>query len=53
MIESGQWAPDFELPDQDGRPVKLSDFRGQSAVVYFYPKAETYRNKSSRGTLWR
>ncbi|HTB49515.1 MAG TPA: thioredoxin-dependent thiol peroxidase [Solirubrobacteraceae bacterium] len=41
MVEQGQEAPDFELPDQDGRPVKLSDFRGQSVVVYFYPKAAT------------
>src|SRR6202165_1679520 len=41
MIEPGSQAPDFELPDQDGRAVKLSDFRGQSVVVYFYPKAAT------------
>jgi thioredoxin-dependent peroxiredoxin len=41
VIERGQEAPDFELPDQDGRPVKLSDFRGQPVVVYFYPKADT------------
>jgi peroxiredoxin Q/BCP len=41
MIEPGQPAPDFELPDQDGRVVKLSDFRGQPVVVYFYPKADT------------
>src|ERR1700685_2175451 len=41
MIEPGQAAPDFELPDQDGRAVKLSDFRGQNVVVYFYPKAAT------------
>jgi thioredoxin-dependent peroxiredoxin len=41
MIENGQKAPDFELPDQDGRPLKLSDFRGQAVVVYFYPKADT------------
>lgn len=41
MIEPGSPAPDFELPDQDGRPVKLSDFRGQRVVVYFYPKADT------------
>jgi thioredoxin-dependent peroxiredoxin len=41
MIEQGQAAPDFELPDQDGRAVKLSDFRGQPVVVYFYPKADT------------
>jgi peroxiredoxin Q/BCP len=41
MIEPGDTAPDFELPDQDGRAVKLSDFRGQRVVVYFYPKADT------------
>ena len=41
MIEPGQNAPDFELPDQDGNPVKLSDLRGQPVVVYFYPKADT------------
>lgn len=41
MIEPGQPAPDFELPDQDGRTVKLSDYRGQRVVVYFYPKADT------------
>ena len=41
MIEPGQPAPDFELPDQQGRAIKLSDFRGQRVVLYFYPKAET------------
>jgi thioredoxin-dependent peroxiredoxin len=41
VIEPGDAAPDFELPDQDGSPVKLSDFRGQPVVVYFYPKADT------------
>lgn len=41
MIDTGAKAPDFELPDQDGRSVKLSDFRGQPVVVYFYPKADT------------
>ena len=41
MTDPGDVAPDFELPDQDGRPVKLSDFRGQKVVVYFYPKADT------------
>jgi peroxiredoxin Q/BCP len=35
-------APDFELRDQNGETVKLSGFRGQSAVVlYFYPKDDT------------
>ena len=41
MIEPGERAPDFELPDQDGREVKLSDFRGERVVLYFYPKADT------------
>ncbi len=41
MVSQGALAPDFELPDQDGRAVKLSDFRGQPVVVYFYPKAAT------------
>jgi thioredoxin-dependent peroxiredoxin len=41
VIEPGQQAPGFELPDQDGRIVKLSDFRGTPVVVYFYPKADT------------
>jgi peroxiredoxin Q/BCP len=41
MLETGDQAPDFELPDQDGEPVKLSDLRGQTVVLYFYPKADT------------
>jgi peroxiredoxin Q/BCP len=41
VIEPGDQAPDFELPDQDGNPVKLSELRGQPVVVYFYPKADT------------
>jgi thioredoxin-dependent peroxiredoxin len=41
MIEPGQPAPDFELPDQDGTPVQLSGFRGRRVVLYFYPKADT------------
>jgi peroxiredoxin Q/BCP len=41
VIEPGEQAPDFELPDQDGRTIKLSDLRGRPVVVYFYPKAAT------------
>jgi peroxiredoxin Q/BCP len=37
MVKPGDDAPDFELPDQDGRAVKLSDFKGTPVVVYFYP----------------
>ena len=41
MIEPGQPAPDFELPDQDGNSVRLSGLRGQPVVLYFYPRADT------------
>jgi len=41
VIEQGQSAPDFELPDQDGAPVRLSALRGGPVVLYFYPKADT------------
>jgi peroxiredoxin Q/BCP len=41
MIQAGSPAPDFELPDQDGEPVRLSSLRGRTVVVYFYPKADT------------
>jgi peroxiredoxin Q/BCP len=37
----GDLAPDFELPDQDGNAVRLSDFRGRTVVLYFYPKDDT------------
>ena len=41
MIDVGIPAPDFELPNQDGEPVRLSDLRGGPVVLYFYPKADT------------
>jgi peroxiredoxin Q/BCP len=41
MLEAGDSAPDFVLPDQDGREVRLSDLRGQTVVLYFYPRADT------------
>src|SRR3954465_4685867 len=41
MIETGERAPDFTLPDQDGNDVGLSDFAGRTVVLYFYPKANT------------
>jgi peroxiredoxin Q/BCP len=37
----GDPAPDFTLPDQHGNPVKLSELRGKTVVLYFYPKADT------------
>ena len=41
MLEIGTMAPDFTLPDQDGNPVRLSDFRGKRVVLYFYPRDNT------------
>jgi peroxiredoxin len=42
MLELGQVAPDFELPDADMNRVRLSDYRGQKQVVlFFYPKDDT------------
>lgn len=40
-LEPGVNAPSFTLPDQDGNPVSLSDYRGQRVVLYFYPAAMT------------
>ena len=41
MPNTGETAPDFELFDQDGNPVKLSDFRGKKVILFAYPKADT------------
>jgi thioredoxin-dependent peroxiredoxin len=41
MIQAGEKAPEFTLPDQDGNDVSLADFKGQTVVLYFYPKADT------------
>ena len=41
MVAAGDNAPDFELLDQDGEPVRLSSLRGQPVVLNFYPKADT------------
>jgi|SRR5436305_8157264 len=41
MLQTSDKAPDFELPDQNDDPVKLSDLKGQTVVLYFYPRADT------------
>jgi thioredoxin-dependent peroxiredoxin len=41
MLEPGQQAPDFTLLDQHGEKVSLADLRGESIVLYFYPRADT------------
>jgi thioredoxin-dependent peroxiredoxin len=40
-LHPGSPAPDFTLPDADGKPVSLTDFRGRRVIVYFYPAALT------------
>ena len=40
-LEAGDQSPQFTLPDQDEKPVSLSDFAGRQVVVYFYPKDDT------------
>lgn len=41
MPSIGEQAPDFELPNQDGKMVKLSDYRGKKVILFAYPKADT------------
>ena len=41
MIDVGEQAPDFTLPDQEGEEVSLSGLAGRTVVLYFYPKADT------------
>ena len=41
MLEVGMKAPDFTLPDKDGKLVSLADFAGKRVVLYFYPRDNT------------
>jgi len=41
MLSEGDKAPSFTLPDQNDEKVKLSDLKGQTVVLYFYPRADT------------
>jgi len=41
VLSEGSVVPDFELPDQNGEPVKLSALKGKKVLIYFYPKAMT------------
>ena len=41
MVEEGKQAPDFELASDSGEHVRLSDLRGRTVVLYFYPRDDT------------
>lgn len=41
MLQTGDLAPGFRLPDQDGTPVALDDLRGSWVALWWYPKAAT------------
>ncbi|HMM07251.1 MAG TPA: thioredoxin-dependent thiol peroxidase [Clostridiales bacterium] len=41
MLKSGDKAPDISLLDQNAKPTRLSDFKGQKVVLYFYPRDNT------------
>ncbi len=41
QLKPGDKAPDFQLPDQNGKKIRLADFKGRRLLVYFYPKAQT------------
>jgi thioredoxin-dependent peroxiredoxin len=41
VLSSGDRAPDFTLADQNGEQLTLSDLRGETVVLYFYPRADT------------
>ena len=41
MLEPGAKAPDFTLPDQDGKEHSLAQYRGCKVILYFYPKDST------------
>ena len=41
QVAAGDVAPDFTLPDDQDRPTSLSQFRGRTVVLFFYPKDNT------------
>ena len=41
MVEVGSKAPEFQLSDQDGNTVNITDFKGEKVLLWFFPKAST------------
>jgi thioredoxin-dependent peroxiredoxin len=40
-MKAQEKAPEFTLPDENGNPISLKEFRGKNVVLFFYPKANT------------
>ena len=40
-MDTNDKAPEFTLPDENGKNVSLKDFRGKTVVLFFFPKADT------------
>ena len=53
MLEVGVKAPDFELPDQNGKIHRLSDYTGKKVILYFYPKDNTAGCTKQAFVFWR
>ncbi len=41
LLSAGNKAPDFTLPDEEGKSVSLKDYAGKKVVLWFFPKANT------------
>ncbi len=41
MLQEGNPAPAFDMLNEDGKKIKLSEFKGEPVVLYFFPKADT------------
>lgn len=41
MLKPGDAAPDFELTDHRGEPVRLQELKGKNVILWFFPKADT------------
>jgi peroxiredoxin Q/BCP len=50
VLEAGARAPDFTLPDQEGNEVSLAGLRGETVVLYFFPRADTVSYNCSNGS---